>query len=120
MGTMTKRESLGRAELEQLVALALDEARQRGMDQAEAAASQDTGLSATARLGEVENIEYTNDRGIGITVFKDSRKGNASTSDMSPGAIRRTCWRLTERPAISTRCCSTPPTGSPPATRSGG
>ncbi len=88
MGTMTKRESLGRAELEQLVALALDEARQRGMDQAEAAASQDTGLSATARLGEVENIEYTNDRGIGITVFKDSRKGNASTSDMSPGAIR--------------------------------
>lgn len=88
MGTMTKRESLGSAELEQLVALALDEARQRGMDQAEAAASQDTGLSATARLGEVESIEYTNDRGIGITVFKDSRKGNASTSDMSPGAIR--------------------------------
>ena len=88
MGIITKRESLGRSELESLVRLALDEAQQRGMDQAEAAASQDTGLSTTARLGEVESLEYTNDRGIGITVFKDSRKGNASTSDISPEAIR--------------------------------
>ena len=70
MGTITNRESLGRAELESLVTLALDEARQRGVDQAEAAASQDAGLSVAARLGEVESIEYTNDRGIGITVFK--------------------------------------------------
>lgn len=88
MGTLAKRESLGRAELESLVKLALDEAKQRGVDQAEAAASQDAGLSTTARLGDVESLEYTNDRGIGITVFKDSRKGNASTSDMSPEAIR--------------------------------
>lgn len=88
MGIIKKRESLGRSELENLVKLALDDAQQRGMDQAEAAASQDTGLSTTARLGEVESLEYTNDRGIGITVFKDSRKGNASTSDMSPEAIR--------------------------------
>jgi PmbA protein len=85
---MTKRETLGRAELEDLVTLALDEAKRLGVDQAEAAASQDTGLSATARLGDVESLEYTNDRGIGITVFKDSRKGNASTSDVSSAAIR--------------------------------
>ena len=88
MGTIAKREALGRADLENLVTLALDEAQKLGVDQAEAAASQDTGLSATARLGEVESLEYTNDRGIGITVFKDSRKGNASTSDLSPAAIR--------------------------------
>jgi len=90
MGTIAKRETLDRAELENLVSLALDEARQRGVDQAEAAASQDKGLSTTARLGEVESLEYTNDRGIGITVYKDTRKGNASTSDMSPEAIRAT------------------------------
>jgi len=90
MGTIAKRETLDRAELENLVSLALDEARQRGVDQAEAAASQDKGLSTTARLGEVESLEYTNDRGIGITVYKDTRKGNASTSDMSPEAIRET------------------------------
>ena len=88
MGNIAKRESLGRAELESLVSLALDEARKLGVDQAEAAASQDTGLSTTARLGDVESLEYTNDRGIGITVYKDMRKGNASTSDMSPAAIR--------------------------------
>lgn len=88
MGTITKRETLGPAELEKLVSLALDEAQKLGVDQAEAAASQDTGLSATARLGDVENLEYTNDRGIGITVYKDACKGNASTSDLSPAAIR--------------------------------
>ena len=88
MAKVATRESLDGAELERLVNLALDEARSLGVDQAEAAASQDSGLSATARLGEVENLEYTNDRGIGITVYKDSRKGNASTSDLSPAAIR--------------------------------
>ena len=68
--------------------MALEEAQQRGADQSEAAASLDTGLSATARLKEVENLEYTNDRSIGITVYKDSRKGSASTSDLRPEAVR--------------------------------
>ena len=88
MRTMARRESLGRDELEALVALALDEAKSLGADAAEAAASQDSGLAATARLGEVESLEYTNDRGIGVTVFKDSRKGSVSTTDLSPEAIR--------------------------------
>jgi PmbA protein len=77
-----------RKELEALVCMALEEARQRGVDQAEVAVSSDTGLSATARLGDVENLEYTNDRGIGITVYKDSRKGSASTSDIRVESIR--------------------------------
>jgi PmbA protein len=82
------RDSLGPGELESLVQMALDEARRLGVDQAEVAASHDIGLSATARLGDVENLEYTNDRGIGVTVYKGSRKGNASTSDIRPEAIR--------------------------------
>ena len=80
--------SLGQQELESLVRLALEEATQQGVDQAEVAASHDIGLSTTARLGDVENLEFTNDRGLGITVFKDKRKGNASTSDVSPESIR--------------------------------
>lgn len=79
--------SLGQAELEAVVSSALDEARARGADQAEVAVSHDIGLSATARLGDVEHLEYTNDRGIGITVYCGSRKGSASTSDISPEAI---------------------------------
>jgi PmbA protein len=77
-----------REELETLVRIALEEAKQRGVDQAEVVVSSDTGLSATARLGDVENLEYTNDRGLGITVFKDKRKGNASTTDIRPESIR--------------------------------
>jgi len=83
--------------------MALEEAQRLGVDEAEVAASQDTGLSATARLGDVENLEYTNDRGIGITVYRDHCKGNASTSDVSPAAIREavakacTFARLTAR-----------------------
>ncbi len=76
--------------LEELVNLALDEARSLGVDQAEVSASQDTGLSVTARLGDVENLEYTNDHGIGVTVYRDQRKGNASTSETTPDAIRET------------------------------
>ena len=88
MTKIANRKSLDGAALEDLVALALDEARRLGADQAEVTASQDTGLSATARLGDVENLEFTNDRGFGVTVYKDNCKGNASTSDVSPAAIR--------------------------------
>jgi predicted Zn-dependent protease len=76
--------SLGQQELEALLRFALEEATQQGVDQAEVAASHDIGLTTTARLGDVENLEFTNDRGLGITVYKDCRKGNASTSDVSP------------------------------------
>ena len=82
------RKSIGSRELESLVSLALKEAKALGADQAEVAASQDTGLSVTARLGDVENLEFTNDRGFGVTVYKDNCKGSASTSDITPTAIR--------------------------------
>ena len=74
--------------LRDIVQQMLDYASARGADQAEAAASHNLGLSATARLGEVESLEYTNDRGVGITVYSGSRKGSASTSDFRPEAIR--------------------------------
>ncbi len=75
-------------DLEGIIRAALDEAKKLGVDQAEVAASLDVGLSATARLGEVENLEYTNDRGIGVTVYRNQRKGSASTSETTPEAIR--------------------------------
>lgn len=74
--------------LQQVVATLLEEARKCGADQAEAAASHQVGLSVTARLGDVENLEYTNDRGVGVTVYIDQCKGNSSTSDFSAEALR--------------------------------
>jgi PmbA protein len=88
VSALAKRESLGPQELESLVRQALEEAQRLGVDQAEVSASHDIGLSVTARLGEVENIEYTNDRGIAVTVYRDLCKGSASTSDISSAAIR--------------------------------
>lgn len=74
--------------LKEIVSDLLAMAGKNGVDQAEAAASHSLGLAATARLGDVESLEYTNDRGVGITVYLGSCKGSASTSDFSPAALR--------------------------------
>lgn len=88
MNALPSRTALDQKELEDIVLQVLEEARKQGADQAEAAASHDIGLCVTARLGDVESLEYTNDRGVGITVYKKQKKGNASTSDFSPVALR--------------------------------
>jgi PmbA protein len=80
--------SHSQADLQNLVTLALEEAKQLGATEAEAAVSVDTGLSVTARLGEVETLEYQRDRGMGVTIYRGKRKGTASTGDLSAKAIR--------------------------------
>lgn len=65
-------------------------AAQRGATQAEAAVSLDAGQSVTVRMGEVETIEYHNDRGLGVTVYFGQRKGSASSSDFSAKAVAQT------------------------------
>jgi PmbA protein len=81
---------LAQEDLESIIERALDEARARGASQAEAAVSQDTGLSVGVRLGEVETLEHQRDRSMGITVYFGQRKGSASTADFSPDAVRAT------------------------------
>jgi len=66
----------------------LAEARRQGASAAEAAASFEAGLEVNVRLGEVETVEHTGDNGLGITVYFGRRKGSASTSDLSPEAVR--------------------------------
>jgi PmbA protein len=77
-------------ELQQRVEDLLQEAKRQGASAAEAAVSSDAGLSISVRLGEVETIEHTRDNGLGVTVYFGQRKGSASTSDLSPQAIRET------------------------------
>jgi len=81
---------LAQEDLESIIERALEEARARGASQAEAAVSQDTGLSVGVRLGEVETLEHQRDRSMGITVYFGQRKGSASTADFSPEAVRAT------------------------------
>ena len=76
------------ARLEQTIEDLLKEAKRRGASAAEAVVSNTTGLELAVRLGEVETVEHTRDHGLGISVYFGHRKGSASTSDLSPEAVR--------------------------------
>ena len=77
-------------ELTTLVDNILSEAKRQGADQAEVSASMERGLGVSVRKGELENLEFNQDRGFGITLYVGKRKGSASTTDSSPDAIRKT------------------------------
>ncbi len=76
--------------LSTLVEQALSEARRHGASAAEASTSVGQGLSVTVRLGEVETVEHTRDKHLGITVYFGQRSGSASTSDFSAQALADT------------------------------
>jgi PmbA protein len=78
------------AELKDVVASALQEARDAGASQAEADVSLQRGLTVTVRLGEVDTIEYHRDRGLSVTVYFGKAKGSASTADLRPAAVHET------------------------------
>ena len=68
----------------------LESARRHGATDSEVEVSAAMGQSVTVRHGEVETVEYNRDKGMGITVYLGKRRGNASTSDLSPEGIERT------------------------------
>jgi PmbA protein len=76
--------------LKQLVSDALTHAKTRGATAADAEVSEGFGQTVTARQGEVETIEYNRDKGIGVTVYIGKQRGHASSSDLSPQALRDT------------------------------
>ena len=81
------------ARLERLEALSqrlLDRARAHGATQAEVSCSEETGLNVNVRLGDVETVESTRDRGIGVTVYFGKRKGSASTADLREESLEAT------------------------------
>ena len=85
---MQNHEEINR--LKNLVQDLLDESKKQGASAAEAGLSVDNGLSVTARLGEVETIEYNCDQSLGVTVYMGKKKGSASTNDLSADSIKET------------------------------
>ncbi|MDO5681173.1 MAG: metalloprotease PmbA [Pelistega sp.] len=77
-------------EFETLVQQALSDAKQLGASQAAAEVSESQGLSLSVRKGDVETVEQTNDRSLGVTVYHGKRRGSASTSVLSSQAIADT------------------------------
>ena len=76
--------------LEGLAARLLDACRAQGASQAEVSCSEERGLSVGVRMGEVETVESTRDRGIGVTVYFGKRKGSASTADLRESSLEAT------------------------------
>lgn len=62
-------------------------AQKKGATQAEASMSKVQGIAVSSRMQEVENVEFTNDGGLGISVYVGKRKGSASTADLSKAAL---------------------------------
>jgi len=78
------------ASLQQLTQDILAQARKAGATACEAEVSQGFGQDVSVRRSEVETIEYNRDKGLGVTVYFGLQRGHASTSDLSPKAIRDT------------------------------
>lgn len=82
--------------LDRLAALAdlsqrlLDRCRASGATQAEVSCSEERGLNVNVRMGAVETVESTRDRGIGVTVYFGQRKGSASTADLREDSLEAT------------------------------
>src|SRR5207248_620551 len=78
---------LSRGTMGEVARAAVAFARARGASDAEVEVSAAVGQSVTVRRGEVETVEYNRDKGLSVTVYFGKRRGNASTSDLSPEAI---------------------------------
>lgn len=76
-------------ELRHAVSFAVELAQKAGAS-AEVAVTKVSGLSVSTRLQDIENVEFTNDGALGISVYLGQQKGNASTSDLSENAIKNT------------------------------
>ena len=76
--------------LKQITQDILQQAGRGGATACEAEVSQSFGQNVTVRRNEVETIEYNRDKGLGVTVYFGKQRGHASTSDLSPQAIKDT------------------------------
>ena len=87
---ITKPDTDYAAHLAEAAAAALARCRAKGASAAEVSLSEDQGLAVNVRMGEVETVEHTRDRGVAVTVYFGTRKGTASTADLQPASLEAT------------------------------
>jgi len=68
----------------------LQMAKALGASSVEVDLNEGLGSAVSVRKGEVENLEYSRDKGLGLTVYVGYRKGFASTTDLGAEAIGHT------------------------------
>ncbi len=74
-------------EITRLLKEVLDLAKREGATDACVGISNDRGFSVDVRMGEVETVAFSEDKGVGLTVYIGKRKGSASSTDTSSQAL---------------------------------
>ena len=87
-------------EFQEIIQDALKSAKSLGATDAAVEVSEGHGLSVSVRRGEVETIERSVDKSLGISIFIGQQRGNASTSDFSSDSLRGLFRQPTTLPAI--------------------
>lgn len=78
------------ADFQERIAHCLKQARKRGAHCASVSISENFGTELSVRMGELETLEHTRDKSLGITVYIGQQRGYASTSDFSKTAMTDT------------------------------
>ncbi len=79
--------SYTKKQLQSLTEFALDQAKRLGATDCVTDVSESVGLSVNVRCGQVETIEHTRDKSLGLTVYVGQRRGHTASSDFSEDAI---------------------------------
>ncbi len=88
MSNQLKKENVVTTDPRQTLQSVLQAASEFGATAAEADMGMGHGLSVSVRQGEPENVEHQRDKSLSLTVYIGQRKGSASSTDLSPKAIR--------------------------------
>ncbi|PHQ78952.1 MAG: metalloprotease PmbA, partial [Coxiella sp. (in: Bacteria)] len=78
---------MNQQQLQDIVSQALDYAKRIGADCADAIISEECGFAVSSRKGDVEEIEYHQEQGFGISVYQGKRSASVSTTEFSQAAI---------------------------------
>ncbi len=104
-------------EVEKISTSILDIAKSMGASSTEVSVSFDKGLNIASRLGDVETIEFNQDKSVALTVYFGQRRGSATSSDTSYASLKQLvsracdiakvsdpdpCFGLAETPLIAT------------------
>ena len=84
------RFSYSLAQLQEMSETVLRFAKDAGASAVEAEVSLGFGQNVSVRMSETETIEYNRDKGVSVSVYFGQQKGHASTSDLSPQALKDT------------------------------
>ena len=79
----------GMKHLKQVVKKVLSLSKKYKATSAEVIATISDGYSINVRMGEVETVEYNNDKGLGITIYFGKQKASVTTSDMSVKSLEK-------------------------------